>query len=284
MKPGEKARIRYYVAGGSEPYTVCEVQSVSSDWRGTSLSERPRIKKLPKGELTPNVDSCPGYGPCMYYAILDVVDAEGKSLSIKSNIVDIETLDFVFDYDVYALKEGEPFEIGYKITGGSGKYKIEVTASLENGESGSWRYVDIFKGKSESEGVVKYLPQAATKFSIQVHVTDEKNKKLSGRTSTTMIHINKNGSVRVRYDKDEMTVKDILTAYIEFDGLSKGIIDYAFWRTSADDTSYVQDFKEESPGLYSTTYKPAKKGYCQLNLVLRGTEAVWEYGRMYRVK
>ena len=84
--------------------------------------------------------------------------------------------------------------------------------------------------------------------------------------------------------KKAVRMQHILAAYIEFDGLSKGIIDYASWRTSADDTSYVQDFKEESPGLYSTTYKAAKKGYCQLNLVLRGTEAVWEYGRMYRVR
>ena len=282
--PGDKIKISYYVGGGTAPYSTCVIDYVTSsrNQKSGGYSSDP-LKKLPYGNLTPTVYG--GYATDLYYARINVVDANGQMISVNSNIIEVASLDVATDYDIYVAKRGESINLNYRISGGSGQYLIDVKGTIYDNVSGSQVPVNVYNGNSGSTGVIDYIPATGDQFTIRAEVYDQKNKKLMGYFSTPIFVISDEISMRVQYDKEELSTGEELAAYINIDGAETDIIEYAHWYASYSiDSIGITNYEKQSDGIWKATITPAEKGFVQFHPTIKGARWMAESSKWIEVK
>ena len=279
VEPGEQYTVKYHITGGVPPYTVKEGKS-------NELSINPLSGGGPDiGLLTTAYGSkslkAATFGTNKQRVEITVVDSVGNVNTGYSNTLDIDSLRAKFDYDYYAMPLNEPIEIKYSITGGSGEYQVKARWELYKGQTSIYDFATETQ-ISKGEGSVTIIPSDGDQISLNLWITDKKNKNYSLSYSTPIILLTDGWSLKVSYDKYEAQVGDQITATLHFVNAGTEKIDYSsiqekkfdsesFWMKDISKNPQFISFAKGGEG-YSYTKTIGNCDTFQLNVVLKEGE------------
>lgn len=264
--PGKKAKVRYCVMGGKQPYRSdsCSIRYINDIGQ---VSSSPKITAFPSGEITDDV-------PLGYHTLkaeLTVADADGNYAQAYSNTVAIDHLGFMPAEECYAVRRGEKLEIPYRISGGSGSYTLKYHASVQTADGKKEKTKEV-SGTAGASGVISLdVPRDADSVTVYMGIWDKKNKKLFVAYNGITAKVTDGLFIAGSFDRDTARAGEELTFSFRMEGAALSDVDAVIFRnrdTYRDVYVSRDDLRDEGNGVWSAVVVPAEAGLTDVTVSL----------------